>query len=124
MLEIHDPTKTYRPVVALDGASFSVRPRRLVGFRGRNGAGKTTTMRAVFGLIEPDRGSITWRGKPIDRDDRLRFGYMPEQRGLYPRMKVADQLAYFAQHHGLSARDAKAATARWLERLGLADRAS
>jgi len=93
MLEIHDLTKTYGPVVALDGASFSVRPGRLVGFLGRNGAGKTTTMRAIFGLAEPDRGTITWRGKTIEREDRLRFGYMPEQRGLYPRMKVADQLA-------------------------------
>jgi len=123
MLEIHDLTKTYGPVVALDGASFSVRPGRLVGFLGRNGAGKTTTMRAVFGLIEPDRGSITWRGKPIDRDDRLRFGYMPEQRGLYPRMKVADQLAYFGELHGLEAAPARAAAARWLEGLGLTDRA-
>src|SRR6478752_10054103 len=123
MLEIHDLTKTYGPVVALDGASFSVRPGRLVGFLGRNGAGKTTTMRAVFGLIEPDRGSITWRGKPIERDDRLRFGYMPEQRGLYPRMKVADQLAYFGELHGLEAAPARAAAGRWLDGLGLADRA-
>jgi ABC-2 type transport system ATP-binding protein len=123
MLEIHDLTKTYGSVVALDGASFSVRPGRLVGFLGRNGAGKTTTMRAVFGLIEPDRGSITWRAKPIERDDRLRFGYMPEQRGLYPRMKVADQLAYFGELHGLEAAPARAAAARWLDGLGLTDRA-
>jgi len=123
MLEIHDLTKTYGPVVALDGASFSVRPGRLVGFLGRNGAGKTTTMRAVFGLIEPDRGSITWRGKPIERDDRLRFGYMPEQRGLYPRMKVADQLAYFGELHGLQAAPARVAASRWLDGLGLTDRA-
>src|SRR6476661_2073750 len=123
MLEIHDLTKTYGSVVALDGASFSVRPGRLVGFLGRNGAGKTTTMRAVFGLIEPDRGSITWRGKPIDRDDRLRFGYMPEQRGLYPRMKVADQLAYFGELHGLQAAPARVAASRWLDGLGLTDRA-
>jgi ABC-2 type transport system ATP-binding protein len=123
MLEIHDLTKTYGSVVALDGASFSVRPGRLVGFLGRNGAGKTTTMRAVFGLIEPDRGSITWRGKPIERGERLRFGYMPEQRGLYPRMKVADQLTYFGELHGLEAAPARAAAARWLDGLGLTDRA-
>jgi ABC-2 type transport system ATP-binding protein len=123
MLEIHDLTKTYGSVVALDGASFTVRPGRLVGFLGRNGAGKTTTMRAVFGLIEPDRGSITWRGKPIERGERLRFGYMPEQRGLYPRMKVADQLTYFGELHGLEAAPARAAAARWLDGLGLTDRA-
>ena len=69
---------------------------------GRNGAGKTTTMRCIFGLAEPDRGEVRWQRQPIDRDDRLRFGYMPEQRGLYPRMRVADQLSYFGQQHGLS----------------------
>ncbi len=123
MLEIHDLSKAYGSVVALDGASFTVRPGRLVGFLGPNGAGKTTTMRAIFGLARPDRGSITWHGKPIDRDERLRFGYMPEQRGLYPRMKVADQLAYFAELHGLPATEAKANAARWLDGLGLTDRA-
>ena len=123
MLEITDLSKRYGSVVALDGATFTVRPGRLVGFLGPNGAGKTTTMRCVFGLARPDRGTITWQGQPIDRSHRLRFGYMPEQRGLYPRMKVADQLSYFAQQHGLSARAAKAATNRWLDGLGLADRA-
>ena len=124
MLEIVDLSKRYGRVVALDGTSFVAQPGRLVGFLGPNGAGKTTTMRCVFGLARPDRGQTRWNGREIDRLTRLRFGYMPEQRGLYPRMRVADQLSYFAQHHGLSARDAKAATARWLERLGLADRAS
>ena len=123
MLQIADLTKHYGSVVALDGASFTVRPGRLVGFLGPNGAGKTTTMRCIFGLAQPDRGTITWRDRPIDRATRLRFGYMPEQRGLYPRMKVAEQLAYFAEQHGLSARDARAATTRWLGGLGLEDRA-
>ena len=124
MLEIHDLTKRYGDVVALDGATFTVRPGRLVGFLGPNGAGKTTTMRCVFHLAEPDRGTISWKGAPIDRATRLRFGYMPEQRGLYPRMKVADQLSYFGQQHGLTARAAGAAAARWLDGLGLADRAT
>jgi ABC-2 type transport system ATP-binding protein len=122
MLEISDLSKRYGSVVALDGATFSVRPGRLVGFLGPNGAGKTTTMRCIFGLARPDRGTVEWNGNPIDRAARLRFGYMPEQRGLYPRMKVGDQLGYFAQQHGLSARTAQAATIRWLDRLGLADR--
>ena len=123
MLEITDLSKRYASVVALDGASFAVRPGRLVGFLGPNGAGKTTAMRCIFGLARPDRGTVTWAGRPIDRADRLRFGYMPEQRGLYPRMKVADQLGYFAQQHGMAGRAAKAATARWLDDLGLTDRA-
>ncbi len=124
MLEVRDLAKRYGDVVALDGATFSARPGRLVGFLGPNGSGKTTTMRCIFGLVEPDRGETVWHGTPIDQDARLRFGYMPEQRGLYPRMKVGEQLSYFAQHHGLSGRDANAAAARWLERLGLGDRSN
>jgi ABC-2 type transport system ATP-binding protein len=122
MLEVRDLAKRYGDVVALDGASFTVREGRLVGFLGPNGAGKTTTMRCVFGLATPDRGETRWRGAAIRQSTRLRFGYMPEQRGLYPRMKVGEQLAYFAEHHGLSGRDAKAAAGRWLDRLGLGDR--
>ena len=123
MLEISGLTKRYGPVTALDGASFDARPGRLLGFLGPNGAGKTTTMRCVFGLATPDAGEVRWDGRPIDADARLRFGYMPEQRGLYPRMRVADQLVYFARQHGMSARDAKVRSAAWLERFGLADRA-
>ena len=120
MLEILDLTKRYGPVVALDGASFTARPGRIVGFLGPNGAGKTTTMRCIFGLAPPDRGEVRWKGQPVDRDARLRFGYMPEQRGLYPRMRVAEQLSYFGQQHGMSGKAANAAAGRWLERMGLA----
>ena len=123
MLEITDLAKRYGSVVALDGATFAARPGRLLGFLGPNGAGKTTTMRCIFGLARPDRGEIRWNGAPIDRLARLRFGYMPEQRGLYPRMRVAEQLRYFAEHHGMKSRAAASATSRWLERLGLAERA-
>jgi len=123
MLEILDLTKRYGPVVALDGASFTARPGRIVGFLGPNGAGKTTTMRCVFGLAVPDRGEVRWKGQPVDRDMRLRFGYMPEQRGLYPRMRVAEQLSYFGQQHGMSGKAANASAAAWLERMGLGDRA-
>ena len=123
MLEIDGLTKRYGPVVALDGASFTAAPGRIVGFLGPNGAGKTTTMRCIFGLARPDAGAVRWAGRPVDRDARLRFGYMPEQRGLYPRMRVAEQLGYFAQQHGMRGRDADAAAMRWLERMGLADRA-
>jgi ABC-2 type transport system ATP-binding protein len=124
MLEVRDLTKQYGPITALDGATFTARPGRLLGFLGPNGAGKTTAMRCVFGLVIPDRGEIRWRGAPIDRDVRLRLGYMPEQRGLYPRMRVLDQLSYFAQQHGMTGRDGRIAASRWLERLGLADRAA
>jgi ABC-2 type transport system ATP-binding protein len=123
MLEIDDLAKRYGPVVALDGATFSARPGRVVGFLGPNGAGKTTTMRCIFGLVRPDRGAVRWNGAPVERETRLRFGYMPEQRGLYPRMRVGEQVRYFAQQDGMSSRDADAATTRWLERMGLGDRA-
>jgi len=123
MLEIIDLTKRYGPVTALDGASFTARPGRIVGFLGPNGAGKTTTMRVVFGLVVPDRGEVRWKGQPIDRDMRLHFGYMPEQRGLYPRMRVAEQLSYFGQQHGMSGKAANAAAGQWLDRMGLGDRA-
>jgi ABC-2 type transport system ATP-binding protein len=122
MLEIKDLSKRYGDVVALDGASFTAHPGRIVGFLGPNGAGKTTTMRCIFGLATPDKGETLWGGQPITRETRLRFGYMPEQRGLYPRMRTGEQLSYFAQHHGMSGKDADAATRRWLERLGLSDR--
>src|SRR5919198_3184760 len=122
MLEIVDLTKHYGQITALDGATFTARRGRLLGFLGPNGAGKTTAMRCIFGLVIPERGQVHWRGAEIDRSVRLRLGYMPEQRGLYPRMKVLDQLSYFAQQHGMTARDGRAAGSRWLERLGLADR--
>ncbi|HEX6867330.1 MAG TPA: ATP-binding cassette domain-containing protein [Candidatus Limnocylindrales bacterium] len=123
MLEIRDLSKRYGPVVALDGASFVANPGRIVGFLGPNGAGKTTTMRCIFGLARPDRGEVRWKGAVVDREARLRFGYMPEQRGLYPRMRVAEQLSYFAQQHGMKGKAADAAAGRWLDRMGLADRA-
>jgi ABC-2 type transport system ATP-binding protein len=122
MLEILHLTKRYGSVVALDDATFSAQPGRLVGFLGPNGSGKTTTMRCIFGLARPDSGEVRWAGRPVDRAARLRFGYMPEQRGLYPRMRIGEQLSYFAQQHGMSSRDAEAAATHWLDRLGLGDR--
>lgn len=123
MLRIEGLTKRYGDVTALDGCTFDVERGRMLGFLGPNGAGKTTTMRAVFGLIRPDSGTVTWDGKPITAADRLRFGYMPEQRGLYPKMKVAEQLIYFGRLHGMSEAAAADATDSLLDELGLADRA-
>jgi len=123
VLSLVDISKRFGNVQALDGCTFTVARGRMIGFLGPNGAGKTTAMRTVFGLAEPDRGEALWDGRPIERTDRLRFGYMPEERGLYPRMRVGEQLEYFAALHGLAARTARAAATSWLERLGLADRA-
>ena len=116
-------SKRFGSVQALDGLSFSVRRGRMVGFLGPNGAGKTTAMRAVFGLVQVDSGEVLWHGQPLRLEERLRFGYMPEERGLYPRMRVREQLEYFGRLHGLTADAARVAARRWLERLGLAERA-
>ena len=124
MLEVLDISKRFGPVEALAGCSFSVARGRMLGFLGPNGAGKTTAMRAVFGLVRLDAGEVRWDGRVAGLAERLRFGYMPEERGLYPRMPVGDQLEYFAALHGLSATAAHTAAARWLQRLGLEERAS
>ena len=122
MLEMNDLHKAYGDVKALDGCTFSVEPGQMMGFLGPNGAGKTTTMRAIFGLLKLDRGTVTWNGKPISPEDRLRFGYMPEQRGLYPKMKVADQLAYLGALHGMPQSEARSVGIELMEKLGLTDR--
>jgi ABC-2 type transport system ATP-binding protein len=96
--------RRYGDVVALDGLSFTVEPGQLFGFVGPNGAGKTTTMRIVLGVLDADRGSVRWRGRRSTAARAPRFGYMPEERGLYPKMRVRDQLAYFASLHGARAR--------------------
>jgi ABC-2 type transport system ATP-binding protein len=124
MLVIANATKRFGAVQALAGCSLTVERGRMLGFLGPNGAGKTTTMRAVFGLVELDGGEVTWGGEPVTLTQRLRFGYMPEERGLYPRMRVAEQVAYFGRLHGLSTDAAERAAHEWLDRLGLADRAT
>ena len=124
MLSIVDIRKRFVDVEALDGCSISVERGRVLGFLGPNGAGKTTTMRAIFGLVEPDSGEVLWDGRPVQLQDRLRFGYMPEERGLYPRMPVAEQVAYFGRLHDMNADEARTAAEAWLTRLGLGERAT
>jgi ABC-2 type transport system ATP-binding protein len=119
MLEIVDLHHRFGDIEALDGVSFHVAPGEVVGLVGRNGAGKTTTMRAIMGILAPDAGDVRWSGEPVGRRQRLRFGYMPEERGLYPQMRLGDQVAYFARLHGLDEATAERAAAAWLERLGL-----
>ncbi|MEO5679008.1 MAG: ATP-binding cassette domain-containing protein [Acidimicrobiales bacterium] len=122
-LELVGLTKRYGTIVALDGLTLAVPQGELVGLLGPNGAGKSTAMRLVFGLLAPDAGEVRWRGQSVDGRQRLRFGYLPEERGLYPRMRVRDQLVYFGRLHDMTKADAGAASDRWLERLGVADRA-
>ena len=108
----------------LKDVSFTVDAGRLTGFVGANGAGKTTTMRIILGVLAADSGTVTWNGAPLSREHRQRFGYMPEERGLYPKMTVADQIVYLGRLHGLGAADARRRTTALLERLELAERAN
>jgi ABC-2 type transport system ATP-binding protein len=123
VLELRALTKRYGARVALDGLTFSVPPGQVVGLLGPNGSGKTTAMRIVFGVIPADSGEVRYEGRPLDVETRRRFGYMPEERGLYPDMRVRDQLVYFARLAGVGKADARARTDVLLERLGIADRA-
>lgn len=124
MLELDGLTRRFGDVVALDHLSFTVPPGEVFGFLGPNGAGKTTAMRAVFELVGLDAGVVRWKGVPVTSEARRRFGYMPEERGLYPGMVIVEQIQYLAQLHGMQAPDARAAATHWLEKLGVAERAT
>jgi ABC-2 type transport system ATP-binding protein len=121
-LELIDVTRRFGDVVALDDVTFSVAEGEMIGFVGPNGAGKTTAMRIVLGVLAADAGSVRWRGADVDGATRRRFGYMPEERGLYPKMRVIDQLSYLAQLHGVGRAEGRREAMRILEVLGVADR--
>jgi len=122
MLEIDGLTRRYGDVVALDGLSFAVGAGELFGFVGRNGAGKTTTMRIVLGVLAADAGDVRFDGSPLTFESRRRIGYMPEERGLYPKMRVAEQLAYLGELHGMTDAAARASARHWLARFDLQER--
>jgi len=123
MLTIDGVTKRYGDRRVLDDVTFTVGDGRLTGFVGGNGAGKTTTMRILIGVLQADTGSVSIDGTAIGPSDRRRFGYMPEERGLYPKMPVAEQITYFARLHGVDKRTAADRTTDLLDRLGLAQHA-
>jgi ABC-2 type transport system ATP-binding protein len=122
VLDVVDLRHRFGEQIALDGLTFAVGEGEIVGLVGRNGAGKTTAMRAVMGILRPDSGSVSWEGHPVGSADRRRFGYMPEERGLYPQMRLSDQVTYFARLHGIDADAAREAAEGWLERLGIGAR--
>ena len=124
VLEVDGLVRRFGALTALDGLSFSVPAGQVMGFLGANGAGKTTTMRAIFGLTELEGGTVRWNGAALGDAERRRFGYLPEERGLYPGMLVAEQIEYFGRLHGMTSRAAAAAATTWLERLQLSDRAA
>ena len=122
VLNVEAVNRSFGEHQVLKDVSFTVDPGRLTGFVGANGAGKTTTMRIVLGVLAADSGTVTWRGNPVSRADRQGFCYMPEERGLYPKMTVTEQIVYLGRLHGLGAADARRRTTALLERLELAGR--
>jgi ABC-2 type transport system ATP-binding protein len=123
VLNVDAVSRSFGDRQVLKDVSFAVTAGRITGFVGANGAGKTTTMRIILGVLAADSGQVTWRGAALDRPTRQRFGYLPEERGLYPKMSVTDQIVYLGQSHGMSRDDARRRTAELLDRLGLAERA-
>lgn len=119
-LSVKNISKSFGNVKAVDDLSFEIQKPGVFGLLGTNGAGKTTTIRMVLGIMEKDRGEITWNGGPISRET-VRFGYMPEERGIYPKVRVIDQLVYFSQLRGLSRGKANDEAQYWLNRLGASD---
>ena len=122
MLQLDNISKSFGTRPALDGVSFSVRDGRMTGFVGGNGAGKTTAMRILLGVLDSDAGEIQLDGKPLGAEQRRHFGYMPEERGLYPKMKVREQLVYLARLHGYASAAAGRNADALLEELGLEER--
>ncbi|MFJ2353413.1 ABC transporter ATP-binding protein [Glutamicibacter sp. NPDC087673] len=123
MLELNHVSRSFAQNLVLDDISFTVPGGALTGFVGANGAGKTTTMRIIMGLLSADSGSVSLNGQPLNGATRPNFGYMPEERGLYPKQPVIDQLVYLGQLHGLSRSGARKRAMELLARFGLADRA-
>lgn len=120
-LNISNITKTFGDFTAVDDVSFQVNDGTIFGFLGTNGAGKTTTMRMILDIIRPDTGEITWNGIPTRDLERARFGYLPEERGLYPKMEVEDQLLFIGQLYGASKQDVQMRIDHWLERFNVTE---
>ncbi len=123
MIEVAGISRSFGERQVLNDVSFRVERGRMTGFVGGNGAGKTTTMRIILGVLAADAGAVTWDGEPLTGRDRARFGYMPEERGLYPKMQVLEQLVYLGRLHGMSRQDAGRSAQALIERLGLGERA-
>ena len=121
-LEIHDIAHSFGDRTALDGVSFDIAPGVITGLLGPNGAGKTTLLRIMLGVLSPDRGQVRYNGRPVGEQDRRQWGYMPQERGLYPGMPAGDQVTHFGRLHGLSRRDATSKAHALLAELGLEDR--
>ena len=119
-LELKDVSKTFIDKKAVDNISFKIGKPGVFALLGTNGAGKTTTIRMMLGIIKKDTGTITWDGKAVDRKN-VKFGYLPEERGIYPKTKIVDQLEYLAKLKGMSKAEANKSIDYWLEKLKMTE---
>lgn len=122
ILEISEVRKSYEGKVALNDVCLSVSEGDILGLLGPNGAGKTSLIRAITGIASFDSGSISYRNRPISAEDRMKIGYIPEERGLYPDMRVSEQLLYLTQLKGVSKKEAEIMISEWLQRLALEEK--
>ena len=121
-MEVKQVTRRFGELTALNNVSFEVPAGQFTGFVGGNGAGKTTAMRIIMGVLAPTSGEVLWEGRPITAADRAQFGYMPEERGLYPKQTIIGQLTFLGELHGMDPRDARHAATELLTRFNLGDR--
>jgi ABC-2 type transport system ATP-binding protein len=121
VLELQHVSKSFGSLKAVSDLSFTAQPGAVFGLLGPNGAGKTTTIRMVLDIFQPDQGEVRWQGKVVDAEIRHTFGYLPEERGLYPKMKVGDQLLYLARLHGMDVPVARARIAQLAEAFALTE---
>lgn len=122
MIEVKDVTKRFADKVAVDALSFTVKPGEIMGLIGQNGAGKTTTFRMLLDFIEPNQGNITWNGQVLNNNLRQKIGFLPEERGLYQKLSIEEQVLYFAELHGMNRRDARHDLALWMDKFNVVGR--
>ena len=117
MLKLESITKQFGDKIAVDQLDMTVKPGEIMGLIGQNGAGKTTTFRMILDFIKPDNGQITWQGAPITQDIKQKIGFLPEERGLYQKLTIEDQILYFAELHGMKRAEARTELVSWMDKL-------
>jgi ABC-2 type transport system ATP-binding protein len=122
MLDVANISKSFGKVQAVSDLTFAAREGAVFGLLGPNGAGKTTTIRMILDILTPDKGQVRWNGRPVDASVRHNFGYLPEERGLYPKMKIPEQMLFFGRLHGMSTADAKQRTSELFQAFGLSEK--
>lgn len=124
MIELKNLTKQFGDKLAVDDMNMQLKPGHVIGLIGQNGAGKTTTFRMMLDFIQPTKGTISWDGHPIMNEDRQNIGFLPEERGLYQKVSVEQQVAYFAELHGMKKSDAKQQLNLWMKKLDVVGKVS